>query len=327
MTEGEDNGEIESVGQFLEEFYPHFAIMGIFGTIALFLNGSFSGGGSELIAQGGIFAVLAIFAYTAAWIGWRALAELLPDMHEADRPLSTELGYTLIILSTFTIAVTISNQIISSFSEVWNIAISVLALAFGIVLYARNFPTERYSSSESSASDTGFLALGLMAIFVITLDGQIFSILNRHASSHWLRETLSVVVLGAMHLTMSENILGLKYINEQINSFKLGLFKVNSLLKFWESPWPFHFSTLLSTVSFIILALGLVETSNLDYEISILGISWGIFLTYIFILIVSVVASSIWFEPMNEELREKTAMVGSILILTGSLAALMVILV
>jgi hypothetical protein len=313
MSDSAEEDEIESVGQFLDEFYPHFAIMGIFGTIAIFLHSSLSGN-SELIARSGIFAVLTIFSFTAAWIGWRALTELLTGIHEAKRHLFTEFGYALIIISTFTIAFTVINQIISSFDEVRKIAISITAISIAFIIYTRNYPIERYQFDNSSPADIAFIAL-LLLIFVTNIfSGGLVVILSDHITKRWIQESVSAAIFAAIHLTMSEIVVAIISIEQTIKNIGDSQLYRGLMTDSEIRPWSFHISVMIGLISILILTIGLIWVANdtKGETVLIWGKYWEIIAAYHYLIFVSIVSLSVWFRPWDKSYREIVASYASI---------------
>jgi|GEM_PF-7088992 len=130
-----------TLGEFMEEHYSKFAIMGIFGTVSVFLSGNFPGDTSSIITRTGMFASMVVFGIAALWIFVHASGIVFNELNDTNRPLSTELGFVTLAICTgalvFSLGVAISN-----FQEITSVALQIAVVISGVLIYLRVYPSD-----------------------------------------------------------------------------------------------------------------------------------------------------------------------------------------
>lgn len=245
-----------SLGDFLSEYYPHFAIMGIFGTVSVFLSQNFPGGSERLAARGGIVASLVIFSLTSVWLCWKALSELFKEINSGERPLGTEFGYTVIVLCTATLAYSISSAILA-YSAVIDLALTIVVPTAGFVAYIRYYPLDRYRKFEVD-DPTGFALVVAAAVFMglHPIISGIRYIYAEIAVSGHIDDALLVLLLMGYHQTASEVNLALRDVAQRWHNTSRGfLYSIKQVFSFLRNTPDFHLSVLLSSAAMVLLYL------------------------------------------------------------------------
>ncbi|WP_408960159.1 hypothetical protein [Natrinema sp. 74] len=311
-TESEDN--YLSTGDFLDEYYSQFAIMGIFGTVSVFLTSNFPDGTSRLVARSAIFASLTIFGFTAFWLCWRALTELLSNLHEGTRPITTEFGYTVIVLCTGTLCLAIGSAI-TTYTDVVQLAISIGVLAAGLVLYIRRFPNERYRGTKMDPAGVA-MAAGFIVFFATTsLERGIYRALDTHFSSSFETDVVFVLFAALVHLTVCEAV---STVFKSELPANIDLHRIRTVgaqprqlwaraVSYWQRQWPFHVSVTVCCVDLAILILGIDAVADRAVESPVIymiaGYDWQTFVFYLMFAVTAIVAGLLWCYPETEDAK------------------------
>lgn len=209
MSKG-DGDEIPGVGKFIKCHYEVFAIMGIFGTVAVFLSQP----NTELAApfgQFGIFVSLVIFIVAGVWLANESFDSLLSYVGE--RGLVSEIGYVLIFLSTIMLSGSIGYSLIIEFESLLLFLTPVFLLIIGVLVDIHIYPTSRYKYDDTENSRLPeFAGLFSALIYVYLFDG-LLSLIRRLAGEGFLMTVLTVIIFISLaiilHLVASEAFLGL----------------------------------------------------------------------------------------------------------------------
>lgn len=133
----EQESELDELGNFLEDHYEKFAIMGIFGTITVFLSSNWLGGSDSLVPRVGIIASLSIFALSALWIAMKCYEKLRAS--SGHWPRIPEFGYAVIFVGTLALggAVVSASQVYTATSQLLGEFVLTIMLA---LVYSRVYP-------------------------------------------------------------------------------------------------------------------------------------------------------------------------------------------
>jgi len=270
MDENPDSdGEYWRLGEFMEEHYPLFAIMGIFGTVSVFLSSDFPGGTSALIARAGTFASLVIFGLAAIWIFGRSLGIVFNEHDPKVRPLITELGFVALALCTGVLVASVGVAI-TNFEEVFEIAGELTVVLVGVVVYLRVYPSDRYSAYGKDAQQIAVVAILLTFFIFMSLSTGVDRFLNDYTTSGYGRLVMIVVVGAILHLGTSEFLRGyFEMLSMDFNLLsKQTLERVSS--KSILSSWSFSTSAYVSGLGLAVFTTLLyhrsrILTSNLGY--------------------------------------------------------------
>ncbi|WP_435552771.1 hypothetical protein [Natrinema sp. CGMCC1.2065] len=307
MTEGNDGEEHMSLGEFLEKYYQQFAVMGIFGTVSVFLSDGFPGGSDRLSARAAIFASLSIFALIAAWTCFQALGQLLQKVNNADRPLLTDVGFVVIILSTATLAGAIIDAIFT-YSEIMIFAQLVIIPAIGLLIYFRNFPVSRY---DVESLKTVFIPYwSFLAMFPMgngTLEW-IYRLFIHISGLNIIALSLATALVLSIHITICESFLGIhrlysKGISKGSDFRKGSVGQKVKKVKKEGLDWSFPVSVLISSTGITIHLLGFSNISDrYTKPIFFHDIHWAAILTTAVIMFSVGVAATIWnWQDVGEE--------------------------
>lgn len=132
----EESG-LDELGGFLDTHYEKFAIMGIFGSVTVFLSSNWPGDSANLAARIGIVASLLIFSLSALWIAAKCYRLLRAST--GDWPNVAELGYAVVLTGTMALggAVLSASQVYSAATQL--IGEFLLGILFSLV-YPQIYP-------------------------------------------------------------------------------------------------------------------------------------------------------------------------------------------
>ena len=287
-----ENEDYWTLGDFMEDHYSQFAIMGIFGTVSVFLSSNFPGGTSSVVARTGTFASLVIFGLAAIWIFVHALGIVFNELNTEGRPISTELGFVTLVLCTgalvFSIGVAITN-----FTEVFTNARRLAVIVFGAIVYLRIFPIERISIAGKGAEEIAFAGILSVLLLYLSLPAGIDRILSQHTDTVFTRIVLTTAGAALLHLPIS---VGFKGYNKLLHDVDFSSIqeRIGSTIRDREFPeWPFSIAIFVALVGFGIYSYSMydilgVAKINYGYK-AILGLHWEVFAVYHLIAISSVV--------------------------------------
>jgi len=287
-----ENENYWTLGDFMEDHYSQFAIMGIFGTVSVFLSSNFPGGTSSVVARTGTFASLVIFGLAAIWIFVHALGIVLNELNTEGRPISTELGFVTLVLCTgalvFSIGVAITN-----FTEIFTNARRLAIIVFGAIVYLRIFPIERISSAGQGVEEIAFAGILAVLLLYLSLPTGIDRILSQYTDTVFTRIALTTAGAALLHLPISVGFKGYNEIIHDTDSSSIGEY-IQSTIRNREFPeWRFSIAIFVALVGFGIYSYSLYKTLGVE-EISsgykaILGMHWEVFVLYHLVAISCVV--------------------------------------
>lgn len=144
MSEPEQ-GNLEEVGSFLDAHYEKFAIMGIFGSVTVFLT-NWPGGEDSWAYRFGIVASISIFALASGWLALKSAGQI----GDTDGlPSFSEVSYILISLcSTMLFFAVLSGTTL--FTEAAQITAELAAVIVALIIYARFTPQTVFSLQEEA---------------------------------------------------------------------------------------------------------------------------------------------------------------------------------
>lgn len=325
MTEDEDS---VTFGEFLDNHYRKFAVMGIFGTVSVFLSENFPGGSESLAARSAIFVSLVVFAATAFWICYKTIVELFEGIYNGTRSIISEFGFAVIILCTGTLAISIGSAT-TTYSEIIRLATPIAVVSAGIILYANVFPIERYNIENASAGEIAYLGL-FLTLYIPSLFSDGVSSLSAVFEYNAVRYAVEFFYLALLHLVVSESILGV---------FELSLIFKNMdtrrVIEGLKNPdlhipkWSHSISVAAGYGILMVALIVLIKHSTGPGQLYVFGYSWQRLLADVFLMynIIAVTGTySIHEEFISENSVSKGAQIFNlILIATTSIFILGVI--
>lgn len=224
-----DSG-FDELGEFLERHYEKFAIMGIFGTVTVFLGSNWPGGSTSLSARVGTVASLLIFALSALWIAVKCA--LLIRAAADEWPGFAEFGYAVILAGTLALsgAVLFASQVYSAATQL--IGEFVFAMVVVLVLpqlYPGDLDLPTQDEPPSYAMITGFtIAFG--AYFVAFVYGPTLRALTESALDlDFVLFAPLVLLFGFVFFAVRESMIGLVRVIER------GAFdRLNEVYSVWK---------------------------------------------------------------------------------------------
>ncbi|MFC4549244.1 MULTISPECIES: hypothetical protein [Halorussus] len=264
-------------------------MMGIFGTVSVFLIDNFPGS-SQLLKRIGITASLAIFGLVALWIAIRAFGELVEN--HGEKQFLTEIGFAGIILCTVSLAVTILVPV-SKYTEATELLGKSFLVMIFIIGYARVYEKKRYSEGLLSP-DTAPLASAYATMVLYTY----LSTGIEHAIVNLLNFPMNKLV--GMLLALALFHLGFSEISRSFGAF----FSINPT-KDWEIKgiWRKEPSILIGSFSLAILtvAVHLLARSPPQGYYAIFGWYWKSFLFFNWVIAFFVILLTPLVEAKLEE--------------------------
>ncbi|WP_159077004.1 hypothetical protein [Halococcoides cellulosivorans] len=271
---GEKAQEDISIGSFLDEFYPQFAIMGIFGTVTLVISTYYPKEVPEIVGKLGIFASLTIFSLTSFWLTWRIAQEYPEGESGSSSRLITEIGFGVLFLCTLTLFGSMVYAI-TTYDEIINIARPIgTALVISIIYLNKVFPSQRYNSNYSNAKSVRFVSLYITLATIPFLLGGIYDTFQLYIESSFLLDLITMTIYCSIHLSFCEiTMLGYKLDSKDIdilhviNSNVFGRSPrelTTSLYRHVIKPWGMDTSVAISYGLIIFIYIIHVRTNNIN---------------------------------------------------------------
>jgi hypothetical protein len=267
---------LHELGDFIEYNYEKFAIMGIFGTISVFLLDAWPKSAGSIGARLGTVGSLLIFALASLWIAWRSSAQIGVKTRGADSLDLATFGYAVIFISSLSLSFAVLSAV-SEFSQVTRTLGEYIGGIFLSSAYVGIHP-----SLVSAGDDTGyevsayFISIYLvLAVFAQSLIGIGAEILGFSLS------VIPLVVVGVVfHFLIYEALQGFSGVANM--SFDTTIERI-------RDTWAVRTSVLISVVSILILTIFAERVAqnavgqNPGYY-SIAGMKWTYFtLTHWFV--------------------------------------------
>lgn len=305
MSNSEQQSVYMSFGDFLDQYYRQFAIMGIFGTVSVFLSGNFPGDEGSLIARAGTFASLLIFAITAVWIANQSFGHLLQGFNEGDRPISTDIGFAIIAICSGTLGLSIVVSI-TTYAEVLEFAKSIGAAVFILIGYAKLYPNQRF---EKENKDIHFLTIALSLFILHIADSGVLRLVRNFTETSWISDGLIMLFIVSTHFTLSESIVGVEKCKKEYNINRESIFsKITELDRertFDNISIDYSISIYISSLVFVTFWLGMSFitgsnslASHRSYY-SVFGIHWEEFIVRIFSAFNILVICGVWLSVVQ----------------------------
>lgn len=224
--------ELDELGDFLDDHYEKFAIMGIFGTVTVLLSSNWPGSSDSFTARIGTVASLLIFSLAAFWITAKCYQEL--RAHSGRWPQLPEIGYAVILAGTVTLggAVLFASQIYTVASQLLAEFILVVVLA---LVYAWIYPgdLDLPSQDEKPRYET-------LSTFAVLGGAYIALSVYRSTLGAWLQESFGLnlllapfaVVFGLLFFALRESLIGVvQMVQGDMNDLReriLGVWKIRT---------------------------------------------------------------------------------------------------
>lgn len=207
---------IDELGDFLERHYEKFAIMGIFGSVTVFLATKWPGSSDSLAARVGTVAGLLIFSLSALWIAVKCF-QLLRES-AGDWPQVPQLGYAVILAGTLALGsavlsasriYTVSTQLLGEF---------VLGILFSLV-YATVYPGDLDLPSQDEPpryENITIFAIFGGAYLSIVVYGSRLRLLTRSAFElDFVLFAPFILIFGFLFFALRESLIGVGQIVEK----------------------------------------------------------------------------------------------------------------
>ena len=266
----------------MEEHYQKFAIMGIFGTVSVFLSGNFPGENSAMVARIGTFASLIIFSLAAIWICFHAFGIVFNEFAQGRRPLPTEIGFIVLALCTGALVYSIGAAI-TNYEEVYTASRQLAVILVIIVVYIRVFPLSELSTDSKSGQNMVPMGMILAFLFLVSLSTGGDLILNSITSYETIRIAVGAAGAGILHIYCCLSVRGyIRILQERDLSFYTE--QINELIQTRTLPvWSIDTSALFSAFIFSVYTYLIYSnfsfTNNVGY-FSIADLHWESFIIY-----------------------------------------------
>lgn len=212
----ESENDLDELGEFLNDHYPKFAIMGIFGTITVFLIDNWPGGSESTIARIGIIASLLLFSFPALWIITKTFLQIRENDNQI--PTLSEVGYGIICFCTTILLLAISG-LFSKYSDVAQFVVEVVFFFLVTLFYMRGYLRGYDGDDSEEVKGSPYIpAFGLWASIYLTFglfNGELRHITADLLGLDWTFFAPLAIALIALHYIISEGILGVKQITDQ----------------------------------------------------------------------------------------------------------------
>lgn len=250
--------ELDELGDFLSDHYHKFAIMGIFGTVTVFLTDNWPNGIEGISARIGVVASLALFLLAAVWIVIKTFLHLRDSGNQI--PTVAEIGYGVICLSTAILVIAVSS-VFYQFDDATQIvsegAVSFMVIIFYLRTYLRGFDDEL----EDPKGNPFVPVVGLGIGFYLVLDVFYNELRQLTASVLGLDWTLfaplAVAFVGA-HYLVSEGLLGI------LNVMRMG--KEAGRLRDLRSVWRVRTSLAVSLMAVAVATIYAKRTAEIAVD-------------------------------------------------------------
>lgn len=240
----EESG-LDELGGFLDTHYEKFAIMGIFGSVTVFLSSNWPGGSTSLAARIGIVASLLIFSLSALWIAAKCYRLLRASA--GDWPDLPELGYAVILTGTMALggAVLFASQVYSAATQL--IGEFLLGILVSLV-YPQIYPGDLDLPSQEEPPRyeiiTTFAVFG-GAYFVVSVYGPTLRSLTRSAFGlDFVLVAPLILLFGFVFFAVRESLIGVIQIVEN---------GVSNLQNRVRGRWHVRTSLAICTISISLL--------------------------------------------------------------------------
>jgi len=255
-----DERDFWTIGSYLEKNYSKFAIMGIFGTVTVFLSSNFPGNTSSIVVRAGTFASLVIFGLAAVWIFTNSINIVLEE-HNNGRSLSTELGFITLSFCTGVLCISIGVAI-TNFNEVFSIAQQIGIALLIAVIYIRMYPSERFKTPIDSAENIGVISVLSVFLIISIYQSQLIVIISEREP--YVQTGILSATAAGVHLLSTEALLGIfKFIDSMSeNSY------TNMVENFVQNTLSFSHSYQVATS---IAMIGFLTFTYVLYEVLVTG--------------------------------------------------------
>lgn len=209
MSDSEEDSYIPGVGDFLKAHNEIFAIMGIFGTVSVFLSQS-EGVLIEPFDRVGVFVSLIIFLVAGTWIVRESFNSLIS--HVGERKIRSEIGLGLILFGSFLLSLSIGVSIVDRFESILISLIPFFLIFIGIIGDIHIYPTERYRYEDAESLVPEFSAMLSVLLIVVLFDG-LTSLIRYDIGTGFmvgiLAIIISIITAIAGHIMLSEALIGI----------------------------------------------------------------------------------------------------------------------
>ncbi|WP_049893469.1 hypothetical protein [Halogranum rubrum] len=297
----EENDFPETFGDFLKEEYEKFAIMGIFGTVSVFLIGSYPAE-SDIITRMGTVASLVIFLMVTGWLFIRSMGGAFSDSDDID--ILAKAGFLTISLCTGALCFAILRSIqAQQFSDASSLFVLILSFVISLLLYSEVFPRSRYRLDEQDVAPYGvFVVVFLLAIFGDVL-GQLFNNVN---ADTFARVVATAIFSYSVHMVATESLLGSVRIAEwwENQRFEGVLEELKTRWERGQTNVSIEFSVMLATLSVVAFAFYMLNVNSNITGVGTLWIRgnyWGDWLYYHWLILSSFAIYGIFKDEMMDE--------------------------
>lgn len=205
----ERTSELDEFGDFLRKHYHKFAIMGIFGTVTVFLVDYWPGEPGSTSARIGVVASMFLFLLAAGWIATKSF--LLIRDSDNYLPTLSELGFGVISLSTLVLIASVMT-VLDSFGDVTQL---VAELVFGFLVAIFYFRTYLQGFNDDVVDEVrgSYVApmvglwISIVLVFVV-LRGEVLDLTAGLFGLKWMIFLPLGVALAVSHYVLSEGVLG-----------------------------------------------------------------------------------------------------------------------
>lgn len=310
-----DRGDrsLHELGDFLKEHYEKFAIMGIFGTVTVFLQSRWPTGSESLDARVGTAASLFIFALASLWVAWRASVQIGVKARSGNILGIATFGYAVIFVSSLFLGLAIIDATFvfptaSRFLGEFIIVIVIFTSYIGI--------HPRIKPQGEEISSVVALISFLPSIYLVQ---NIFYTTLKEISANIVGFELEMVsfVTGfvVFHFIIYESLLG---------GIALSRENMNNLRNRITAPWAIRTSILLSVIAVGLLTIWtkhVAQTTvgpNAGYY-AILGMNWTQYTLGHWFSIAIIYSLPIIFYPDNKGYLARSSQIFAIMIVVISL--------
>lgn len=308
---GSDNNEntdknISELGEldvFLRDHYEKFAVMGIFGTVSLFIGSGRLISKSSLAARLGMISGVSVFALSAFLIAVAARKELIKI--QRTKPSLAHFGYAIILVSTGTLSLSVLS-ITGIYSQASKIVFDLIAGVILIVIYFGYYPGElRVKDDVDKNAKLSFITFSSFLASAPFVNNILRPVVKRHLPTYIEPSGLDIVpgLLAVIPILfmLREGLIGFTNISIPRN------FDLRSKL---TASWAIRTNILFSTSVLILFTWYAQRVAqhavgpNIGYY-SVLGIHWD---SYVFIhwIILSAIFSGYIFAQPTEIILDNT---------------------
>ena len=209
----EPESDLDELGDFLEDHYEKFAIMGIFGTVTVFLSSNWPGGSDNIAARVGIAAALFIFSLSAFWIAMKCFQ--LIRAASGEWPGVPEIGYVVVLAGTLSLggAVLSASQIYTAASQL----LGEFALAMILALiYARVYPGDLDLPSQEEPpryeTQSAFAMLGGLYFAVVVYGPKLRSLTRGALGLDFVVVVPLAIMFGFVYFAIRESLIGISQV-------------------------------------------------------------------------------------------------------------------